>query len=51
MIISKFYYLRKNLCSMAELVLEQVILLSEALEADDYVQQNALWNVTISLMI
>lgn len=38
MIISKFYYLRKNLCSMAELVLEQVILLSEALEADDYVQ-------------
>ncbi|WP_208721804.1 phosphate signaling complex PhoU family protein [Leptospira mtsangambouensis] len=38
MIISKFYYLRKNLYSMAELVLEQVILLSEALEADDYVQ-------------
>ncbi|MCW7494115.1 PhoU family transcriptional regulator [Leptospira sp. 2 VSF19] len=38
MIISKFYYLRKNLYSMAELVLEQVILLSEALEADDYEQ-------------
>lgn len=36
MIISKFYYLRKNLYSMAELVLEQVILLSEAMEADNY---------------
>jgi phosphate transport system protein len=36
MIISKFYYLRKNLYSMAELVLEQVILLGEALENEDY---------------
>ncbi|WP_174705648.1 phosphate signaling complex PhoU family protein [Leptospira kobayashii] len=34
--ISKFYYLRKNLHSMAELVLEQVIMLGEALENDDY---------------
>jgi phosphate transport system protein len=40
MIISKFYYLRKNLYSMAELVLEQVILLGEALENDDYTLAN-----------
>ncbi|WCL48988.1 phosphate signaling complex PhoU family protein [Leptospira sp. GIMC2001] len=34
--ISKFFYLRKNLYNMAELVLEQVFLLGDALEGDDY---------------
>jgi phosphate transport system protein len=34
--ISKFFYLRKNLYSMAELVLEQVLMLGDCLENDDY---------------
>jgi phosphate transport system protein len=34
--ISKFYYLRKNLYNMAELVLEQVLMLGDSLERDDY---------------
>ncbi len=44
MIISKFYYLRKNLYSLAELVLEQVILLSEAMESDNYDLANEIAN-------
>jgi len=36
MVISKFYYLRKNLYSMAEMVLEQALSLSDALEEDNY---------------
>ncbi|MCZ8238441.1 MAG: PhoU family transcriptional regulator [Leptospiraceae bacterium] len=34
--ISKFFYLRKNLYSMAEMVLEQVLMLGDSLENDDY---------------
>ena len=34
--VSKFEYLKKNLILMAELALEQVLLLVEAMETDDY---------------
>lgn len=34
--ISKFFYLRKNLYNMAEIVLSQVLMLGDALENDNY---------------
>lgn len=40
--VSKFEYLKKNLTLMAELALEQVLLLVEAVESDDYARATEL---------